>query len=134
MPFSNRMNWVITSDTIVWHKDKALGKPKDAKEAFQTLKTLSGSMHEVITSVCVKTVKNATVLTDSTKVYFSNLTDEEIQFYIDTYQPFDKAGSYGIQEWIGFILALKKIEGSYFNVMGLPIHKLYQHLKSLEGF
>lgn len=123
---------VITSDTIVWFDNKALGKPKDATEAFKTLKALSGNVHEVITSVCIKTKNNTTVFTDSTKVYFSDLTDEEILFYIENHQPFDKAGSYGIQEWIGYI-GVEKIEGSYFNVMGLPVQKLYQHLKSLTN-
>lgn len=132
-PFDNILKedeLVITSDTIVWLQDKALGKPKNAEEAFEMLQALSGAVHEVITSVCVKTIKNTKVITDTTKVYFSKLTEEEIRFYIENHQPYDKAGSYGIQEWIGYI-GVEKIEGSYFNVMGLPVQKLYQHLKSL---
>ncbi|WP_139958252.1 Maf-like protein [Flavicella sediminum] len=121
---------VITSDTIVWFDNKALEKPKNEQEAFQMLKALSGQMHEVITSVCIKTKQHTETITDTTKVYFSEVSDEEIQYYISNFKPFDKAGSYGIQEWIGFI-AVEKIEGSYFNVMGLPIHKLYKYLKTL---
>ncbi|MFC2110808.1 Maf family protein, partial [Bacteroidota bacterium] len=94
------------------------------------LKSLSGNIHEVITSVCVKKMDTVKIITDTTKVYFSELTDEEIQYYIENFKPYDKAGSYGIQEWIGYI-GVEKIEGSYFNVMGLPIHKLYKYLKTL---
>jgi len=88
-------------------------------------------MHEVITSICIKTTKFTKVISDTTKVYFTNITDEEIQYYIKNFKPFDKAGSYGIQEWIGYI-GVEKIEGNYFNVMGLPIHKLYEALKNIE--
>jgi septum formation protein len=122
---------VITSDTIVWFDNKALGKPKNTQEAFQMLKNLSGNVHEVITSICFKTTKATKVISDTTKVYFKAITDEEINFYIENFKPFDKAGSYGIQEWIGYI-AVEKIEGNYFNVMGLPVHKLYQFLKDIS--
>jgi septum formation protein len=121
---------LITSDTIVWLKNKALGKPKNATEAFEMLRKLSGNKHEVITSVAITNLKFQKVINDSTTVYFRKLNDEEIQYYIDNYQPFDKAGSYGIQEWIGKI-GIEKIEGSYFTVMGLPVHKLYKELQNL---
>ncbi|MCU0351471.1 MAG: Maf family nucleotide pyrophosphatase [Flavobacterium sp.] len=116
---------LITSDTIVWHENKALGKPKDAKDAFQMLQSLSGKTHEVITSVCFKTKNTLETLTETTKVTFNSLTDEAIHYYISNYKPFDKAGSYGIQEWIGLI-GISKIEGSYTNVVGLQ--KLYQYV------
>jgi septum formation protein len=118
---------LITSDTIVWHENKALGKPKDAKDAFQMLQSLSGKTHEVITSVCFKTKNTLETLTETTKVTFNSLTDEAIHYYISNYKPFDKAGSYGIQEWIGLI-GISKIEGSYTNVVGLPVEKVYQKL------
>lgn len=121
---------LITSDTIVWLKDKALGKPKNYEEAFTMLSDLSGNSHEVITSVCISNKNFKKVLNDTTKVYFNELTSEEIDYYIKNYQPFDKAGAYGIQEWIGFT-NIKKIEGSYFNVVGLPVHKLYKTLMDL---
>jgi len=118
---------LITSDTIVWHENKALGKPKDAKDAFQMLQSLSGKTHEVITSVCFKTKNKLETLTETTKVTFNSLCDEAIHYYISNYKPFDKAGSYGIQEWIGLI-GISKIEGSYTNVVGLPVEKVYQKL------
>ena len=121
---------VITSDTIVWFDNKALGKPKNYNDAFQMLKNLSGNSHEVITSVCFKTTEGTKLISDTTKVYFKEITDEEINFYLENFKPFDKAGSYGIQEWIGYI-GVEKIEGSYFNVMGLPVNKLYDFLKNL---
>ena len=118
---------LITSDTIVWHENKALGKPKDAQEAFEMLQSLSGKTHEVITSVCFKTKNSLETITETTKVTFNSLSDEAIQYYISTYKPFDKAGSYGIQEWIGLV-GIAKIEGSYTNVVGLPVDKVYQKL------
>lgn len=121
---------VITSDTIVWFDNKALGKPKNYNDAFQMLKNLSGNSHEVITSVCFKTTEDTKLISDTTKVYFKEITDEEINFYLENFKPFDKAGSYGIQEWIGYI-GVERIEGSYFNVMGLPVNKLYDFLKNL---
>ena len=118
---------LITSDTIVWHENKALGKPKDAQDAFEMLQTLSGKTHEVITSVCFKTKNSLDTITETTKVTFNSLSDEAIRYYIETYKPFDKAGSYGIQEWIGLV-GIAKIEGSYTNVVGLPVDKVYQKL------
>ena len=118
---------LITADTIVWHKNRALEKPRDRSQAFEMLKELSGSKHKVITSVCIKTLSFQKIFFDITNVYFKELSEMEINFYIQKYEPFDKAGAYGIQEWIGFI-GIPKIEGSYFNVMGLPVHKLYQEL------
>ena len=121
---------LITSDTIVWLEGKALGKPKDPKEAFDMLKRLSGKKHEVITSVSIKSTSFQKIINDSTTVNFKELTDEEIHYYINNYKPYDKAGAYGIQEWIGFI-GIESIEGSYFNVVGLPVHKLYEELMKL---
>lgn len=121
---------LITSDTIVWHKNKALGKPKNAKEAFEMIKSMSNTTHEVFTSVCFKTNTNSTVLNDVTKVTFKELSDEAILYYIENYKPYDKAGAYGIQEWFGF-MAVSKVEGSYTNVMGLPTAKVYEYLSTL---
>jgi septum formation protein len=121
---------LITSDTIVWHKNKALGKPKHAEEAKEMLLNLSDTSHEVITSISIKTNNSQSIISDTTKVYFKKLTEKEIDFYITTYKPFDKAGAYGIQEWIGLI-GIKYIEGSYFNVVGLPTEKLYKELMNL---
>ncbi len=121
---------LITSDTIVWLQNKALGKPKNEEEAFKMLRLLSGQKHEVITSISIKTVAFQKFISDTTTVYFKELSDEEIQHYINNYNPFDKAGAYGIQEWIGLI-AIDKMEGSYFNVAGLPVHKLYKELMNL---
>lgn len=118
---------LLTADTIVWHKKRALEKPKTKEEAFKMLRELSGKTHRVITSVCIKSTEKQVVFSEVTKVTFKKLLDEEIHFYINKYQPFDKAGSYGIQEWIGYI-GITKIKGSYFNVMGLPTQKLYSAL------
>lgn len=131
-PFTNLSNndLLITSDTIVWLEDKALGKPKDAEEAFYMLRALSGKKHEVITSISIKNKKFQKIITDVTTVSFKELSDDEINYYIQNYKPFDKAGAYGIQEWIGFI-AIDNLKGSYFNVVGLPVHKLYKVLMNL---
>lgn len=118
---------LVTSDTIVWLNGKALGKPKDYGDAFQMLKQLANQTHEVITSVCLKSIDKTEVFHCVTKVTFSNLSDEAIKYYLDSYQPFDKAGSYGIQDWIGLI-GISKIEGSYTNVVGLPTEILFQKL------
>ena len=118
---------LVTSDTIVWHEGKALGKPKDYDDAFQMIASLSGKTHEVITSVCICTPTKKDTFFEVTKVTFNSLTEEEIRYYLDNYQPFDKAGSYGIQEWIGLV-AIARIDGSYANVVGLPVDKVYQHL------
>ena len=121
---------LVTSDTLVWHNEKALGKPKDSQDAFEILKSLSNATHEVITSVCFKTSTKTEVIYEITKVTFNELSDEAIEYYIENYKPFDKAGAYGIQEWIGFI-GVRKIEGSYANVIGLPVDKVYQYLSNL---
>lgn len=121
---------LITSDTIVWHNNKALGKPKDAQDAFEILKSLSNATHEVITSVCFKTNVDLTVIYEETKVTFNELSNEAIEYYIENFKPFDKAGAYGIQEWIGFV-GVSKIEGSYANVMGMPTDKVYEYLSNL---
>jgi septum formation protein len=121
---------LITSDTIVWHNNKALGKPKDKQDAFTILKSLSNATHEVITSVCFKTNNHSKLLHEITKVTFNEISDEAIRYYIENYKPFDKAGAYGIQEWIGFI-GVSKIEGSYANVMGMPTDKVYEYLNNL---
>lgn len=132
-PFEGRLQEneiLVTSDTIVWHNNKALGKPTDKQDAFEILKSLSNATHEVITSVCFKTNSKTDLLHEITKVTFNELSDEAIHYYIDNYKPFDKAGAYGIQEWIGFI-AVSKIEGSYANVMGMPVDKVYEYLSNL---
>ena len=123
---------LITSDTIVWKDEKALGKPKDFGEAKEMLQNLSGQMHEVITSVCFTSKEFQKTVNDVTKVWFKNLSEEEIDFYIKNYKPFDKAGSYGIQEWIGYI-GIEKIEGCYFNVMGLPTRLVYKTLTEIAN-
>lgn len=121
---------IITGDTIVWHKNQALGKPKNPQEAKEMLRSLSGQTHEVISSVCLKTKDELISTYDSTKVFFKNLTDAEIDYYINTYSPFDKAGAYGVQEWIGQI-GVTKIEGSFYNVMGLPTLKIYEAFEDI---
>jgi septum formation protein len=122
---------LITSDTIVWHNDKALGKPKNEEDAFNILKSLSNTTHDVITSVCFKTNEKSVVINETTKVTFTVLTDEAILYYLKNYKPYDKAGAYGIQEWIGFV-GVAKVEGSYTNVMGLPTHRVYEYLSTLD--
>lgn len=131
-PFNNlsEKDLLITSDTIVWHQNKALGKPKDKREAFSILSALSGNTHAVITSVSIKSKNFQKIFNDTTLVTFKELTKEEIEYYIDNYEPFDKAGAYGIQDWIGKI-GITNIEGCYFNVMGLPVQKLYKELMEL---
>lgn len=121
---------LITSDTIVYNDGEALGKPKDHAEAVKMIKSLSGKDHEVITSVCFSTKKSQKILNHITKVYFSELSEKEIEYYVASYKPFDKAGGYAIQEWIGLI-GIEKIEGSYFNVVGLPTHEVYKTLKEI---
>ncbi|WP_409416814.1 Maf-like protein [Flavobacterium sp. PS2] len=122
---------LITSDTIVWHNDKALGKPKDEEDAFNILKSLSNTTHDVITSVCFRTNEKSVVINETTKVTFTVLSDEAILYYLKNYKPYDKAGAYGIQEWIGFV-GVAKVEGSYTNVMGLPTHRVYEYLSTLD--
>lgn len=118
---------LVTSDTIVWLNEKALGKPKDYDDAFKMLQQLANQTHEVITSVCLKSVSKVDIFHCTTKVTFAALSDENIRYYLDNYKPFDKAGSYGIQDWIGLI-GISKIEGSYTNVVGLPTEMLFQKL------
>ena len=133
LPFKGELNKndiLITSDTIVWHNKQALGKPKNEADAFQMIKSLNLATHEVITSVCFTTTKHQKTVHAITKVTFKELSDAEITYYIKTCKPFDKAGAYGIQEWIGQI-GITKIEGSYFNVVGLPTHLVYQTINSL---
>ncbi|MBO3116544.1 septum formation protein Maf [Winogradskyella sp. DF17] len=123
---------LITSDTIVWQNTKAIGKPKNKEEAFTMIKCLSDNTHEVITSICFTTSTSQIVKNTTTKVIFRDLTDEEIWFYINTYNPLDKAGAYGIQEWIGAI-GISRIEGSYNNVVGLPTHLFYETLINIAN-
>ncbi len=120
---------IITADTIVWLDEKAVMKPRDRGEAIEIIGRLSDKCHKVYTSVFIKSAAKTKMFTDCTKVYFDILSKEEIAYYVDKYQPYDKAGGYGAQDWIGYI-AIKKLEGSYFNVMGLPVHKLYRELIS----
>ena len=126
-----RNTLVIAADTIVWYNNKNLGKPAGYNEAFVMLKSLSGKKHDVITAVCLRSMSNTRTFFSRTAVYFKNFSDNEISYYIKEYKPYDKAGAYGIQEWIGDI-GVEKIEGSYFNVMGLPVQQLYQELKEFE--
>jgi septum formation protein len=119
---------VITADTIVWCSDKVLDKPSGYNEAFEILQAISGKTHDVITGVTFFSNFGDHTFSDTTKVTFANLSDEEIDFYIKEFKPYDKAGAYGIQEWIG-LAGITSIEGSYFNVMGLPVQKVYTELK-----
>jgi len=119
---------VITADTIVWCKNKVLGKPENAEEARQMMRDLSSDTHEVITAVTILSGKKEKTFSVSTRVTFDNLSDDEINYYIDRFKPYDKAGAYGIQEWIG-LAGCSRIEGSYFNVVGLPVQRLYKELK-----
>lgn len=120
---------VIAADTVVVVNDRILGKPVDADDARNMLRLISGKKHSVITGVTIRTAERVKTFSDTSKVSFDVLDMDEIEYYINEYRPFDKAGSYGIQEWIGYI-GVNNVEGSYFNVMGLPTHKLYQMLKS----
>lgn len=119
---------LITADTIVWLDGAVYGKPTDAADAKRMLHALSGRTHDVITGVCVTTTARQESFATTTKVTFATLDSAEIDYYIDKYRPFDKAGSYGVQEWIGYI-GVERLEGSYYNVMGLPIQRLYNVLK-----
>jgi septum formation protein len=126
----NKNTIVITSDTIVWLNKEAIGKPKDNENAKEILRTLSGNTHKVITSFCIKTLESKNIINDTTEVTFKNLTEKEIDFYIKNNKVLDKAGAYGIQEWIGYI-GITNIKGTYNNVMGLPTHSLYKELMNL---
>ena len=121
---------IITSDTLVWKDGIAIGKPANLAEAKKMLRNLSGEMHEVITSVCFTVINFQKVIHDTTKVWFKTLTEDEIDYYLNAYNPLDKAGSYGVQEWIGYI-GIDRLEGSYFNVMGLPTRLVYKTLMEI---
>jgi septum formation protein len=123
----NDKELLITSDTIVWCDGKVLNKPADFEEGKEMLGTLSGKMHEVYTAVCLKNGEKQVLFYDLSKVYFKVLTNEEIEYYLINFNPYDKAGGYGVQDWIGYV-AIEKIEGSFYNVMGLPVKKLYEEL------
>ncbi len=120
---------LITADTIVYASSQVLGKPVDAEDAHRMLRLLAGQTHEVITGVSISTKDKQRVFATTSRVTFADLTDEEIDYYIEHYKPFDKAGAYGIQEWIGYV-GVTRLEGSYFNVMGLPVQRLYEELKA----
>ncbi|MDO4496474.1 MAG: Maf family nucleotide pyrophosphatase [Bacteroidales bacterium] len=122
---------LVTADTIVWCEGEEMGKPKDREDAYRMLRKLSGKTHQVYTGVCLKTAKTETSFVCGTDVTFANLTDEQIYYYIDHYKPFDKAGAYGVQEWIGYV-GVERLEGSYFNVMGLPVQRLSVALEKLK--
>ena len=118
---------LITSDTLVLCEDHVMGKPADRDEAYSMLRLLSGKSHKVITAITLRDSSKTSTLSDTALVHFKDLSDEEIYYYIDNFKPFDKAGAYGIQEWIGYI-GIDKIEGSYFTIMGFPVHLIYQEL------
>ena len=120
---------VITADTIVWLDGQVLNKPTDYEDGFRMLRNLSGKKHQVITGVCLLSTHKKISFYASTDVWFTQLSDEEIHYYLETFRPYDKAGAYGIQEWIGYI-GIHRIDGSFYNVMGLPIQSLYEHLKT----
>ncbi len=119
---------VITADTIVWLNGHVLNKPADYADGFRMLRALSGNKHQVLTGVCLLSTEKRVSFYALTDVWFKELSDNEIQYYLENYSPYDKAGAYGIQEWIGYI-GIHRIEGSFFNVMGLPVQSLYEHLK-----
>jgi septum formation protein len=121
---------LLTADTIVWHQGRELGKPADREEAIRMITSLTGNTHQVYTGVCLRSAGARKSFYACTDVSFSSLEPAEIEHYVDLYKPYDKAGAYGIQEWIGYI-AVERIDGSYFNVMGLPIQKVYTELKKL---
>lgn len=123
---------VITADTIVWIDGQVLNKPENSDDAIRMLKLLSGKMHEVYTAVCLKSKSKTKSFFSVTKVYFKELSQSEIEYYINNYNPYDKAGAYGAQEWIGYI-AVDRIEGSYFNIMGLPLKELYEELLTFNS-
>lgn len=121
---------LVTADTIVWIDNEVIGKPANREDAIGMLQKLSGKKHHVYTGVCLKYHGTCHLFYDETSVYFHSLSNEEIICYVDNYKPFDKAGAYGVQEWIGFV-GVERIEGSYFNVMGLPTHRIYQEILRL---
>ncbi len=123
----NKNELLITADTVVWCNNKVLNKPADFSEGKKMLETLSGNMHEVFTAVCLKSAEKQITFFDVSKVYFKLLKNDEIEYYLSNFSPYDKAGGYGVQDWIGYI-GIEKIEGSFYNVMGLPVKKLYEQL------
>ena len=123
---------LITSDTLVLCEDRVMGKPRSREEAFDMLRFLSGRGHKVITAITLRDKHNCKTSSDTANVYFKELFDREIEYYIDNFKPFDKAGAYGIQEWIGYI-GIGKIEGSFFTIMGLPVHLVYNELLDFIG-
>lgn len=123
---------LITSDTLVLCEDRVMGKPHSRDEAVEMLQFLSGKSHKVITAVTVRDSKRHKTLSDTSIVYFKELTDSEIDYYIENFKPFDKAGAYGIQEWIGYI-GIERIIGSYFTIMGFPVHQVYHQLTEFIG-
>ncbi|MFW6224812.1 MAG: Maf family nucleotide pyrophosphatase [Bacteroidota bacterium] len=125
---SEHKNIILTADTVVILNNSIINKPVDREDAIKMLQRLSGNKHEVVTGVCLKKSSGSISFSVLTEVYFKTLTNEEIEYYIDQYKPYDKAGSYGIQEWIGYI-GIDKINGSFYNVMGLPVEKLYTELE-----
>lgn len=120
---------LITADTVVICEGRVLGKPHSKEDAIAMLRLLSGRSHEVVTGVCLRTKVKTIQFSDTTKVWFSPLKDEDIAYYLEKYKPYDKAGSYGIQEWIGYS-SIEKIEGSFYNVMGFPVQKVWEALKT----
>jgi len=131
-PFSQDIGdrTILTADTVVIYDGEILGKPRDAQDAAVFLRKLSGSVHKVVTAVCIMNASKRTSFSSTSLVHFHTLSDEEIAFYIEKFQPFDKAGAYGIQEWIG-LTKIAKIEGSYYNIVGLPVDRVYEELKRL---
>jgi len=121
---------LITADTIVWLENEVIGKPNGTEDAVDMLMKLSGNMHEVFTGVCIKTATQEKLFHACSKVFFRKISEDEIRYYVNAFEPFDKAGAYGVQEWIGYV-GVERIEGSYFNVMGLPVQKLYCELTKL---
>lgn len=133
--FKNRIqknDILITADTIVWFQDRSLAKPENSEEAGEMLQQLSGNWHEVITAVCFTTPTKSVLVSCATQVKFEVLSEQEIRFYLEVYEPFDKAGAYGIQEWLG-IVGIEEIRGSYTNVVGMPTHLVYKTLMGLAG-
>ena len=127
IPMMQPNELIITADTIVWLDGKVLGKPRYREDALQMLRTMSGRTHEVFTGVCITTTDWQRSFTAQTEVRFATLSEDEIIYYVDNFKPMDKAGAYGVQEWIGFI-GVENISGSYYNIMGLPVQKLYREL------
>ena len=123
---------LITSDTLVLCEDRVMGKPRSREDAIDMIRFLSGRSHKVITAITLRDSQKCHTSSDTAVVYLKDLNDNEIEYYVDTYKPFDKAGAYGIQEWIGYI-GIGKIEGSYFTIMGLPVHLVYQELVKFIG-